>query len=71
MTLAEISIRRPVFTIVMSILIVLSGCIGLARLGVREYPSVGSADDFHHHGVPRSRGRSGAGTDSPSPSRKR
>src|SRR6188768_381235 len=40
MTLAEISIRRPVFTIVMSILIVLFGCIGLARLGVREYPSV-------------------------------
>ena len=40
MTLAEISIRRPVFTIVMSLLITLSGVIGLARLGVREYPSV-------------------------------
>jgi len=39
-TLAEISIRRPVLTIVMAIFIVLFGCIGLAKLGVREYPSV-------------------------------
>jgi hydrophobe/amphiphile efflux-1 (HAE1) family protein len=39
-TLAEISIRRPVFTIVMSILITLFGVIGLTELGVREYPSV-------------------------------
>jgi hydrophobe/amphiphile efflux-1 (HAE1) family protein len=40
MTLAEISIRRPVFTIVMSVLITLFGVIGLTELGVREYPSV-------------------------------
>src|SRR5688572_24563007 len=40
MRLAEISIRRPVFTIVLSILITLSGAIALTRLGVREYPSV-------------------------------
>ena len=40
MTLAEISIRRPVFTIVMSLLITLFGVIGLTQLGVREYPSV-------------------------------
>jgi hydrophobe/amphiphile efflux-1 (HAE1) family protein len=40
MTLAEISIRRPVFTIVLSILITLFGIIGLTELGVREYPSV-------------------------------
>jgi hydrophobe/amphiphile efflux-1 (HAE1) family protein len=39
-TLAEISIRRPVFTIVMSVLITLFGVIGLTQLGVREYPSV-------------------------------
>jgi multidrug efflux pump len=40
MTLAEISIRRPVFTIVVSLLIVLFGVIGLGELGVREYPAV-------------------------------
>jgi hydrophobe/amphiphile efflux-1 (HAE1) family protein len=40
MTLAEISIRRPVATIVVSLLITLAGIIGLTRLGVREYPSV-------------------------------
>lgn len=40
MTLAEISIRRPVFTIVISLLITLFGIIGLKELGVREYPAV-------------------------------
>jgi hydrophobe/amphiphile efflux-1 (HAE1) family protein len=40
MTLAELSIRRPVFTIVMSVMITLFGIIGLMQLGVREYPSV-------------------------------
>ncbi len=40
MKLAEISIRRPVLTIVISLLIVLMGSIGVTRLGVREYPSV-------------------------------
>jgi len=40
MTLAEISIRRPVFTIVISLLITLFGIIGLNELGVREYPAV-------------------------------
>ena len=40
MTLAEVSIRRPVFTIVLSLLIVLFGVIGLVQLGVREYPAV-------------------------------
>jgi hydrophobe/amphiphile efflux-1 (HAE1) family protein len=40
MTLAEISIRRPVLTIVASVLITLFGVIGLTGLGVREYPSV-------------------------------
>jgi len=40
MTLAEHSIRRPVFTIVLSLLIVLLGAIGFIRLGVREFPAV-------------------------------
>jgi multidrug efflux pump subunit AcrB len=39
-TLAEISIRRPVFTLVISLLILLFGAVSLPRLGVREYPSV-------------------------------
>lgn len=40
MTLAEISVRRPVLTIVISLLITIAGGIGLQRLGVREYPAV-------------------------------
>jgi multidrug efflux pump len=40
MQLAALSIRRPVLTLVSSILIVLLGLIGLARLPVREYPAV-------------------------------
>ena len=40
MTFAEISIRRPVLTIVISLLIMLGGAISLAQLPVREYPAV-------------------------------
>lgn len=40
MTLAELSIRRPVFTIVISLLILLFGAVSATRLGVREFPSV-------------------------------
>ncbi len=40
MTLAEVSIQRPVFTIVISLLILLFGAVSVTRLGVREYPSV-------------------------------
>src|SRR4051812_12338744 len=40
MTLAEISIRRPVFTLVISLLILLFGAVSVSRLGVREFPSV-------------------------------
>ena len=40
MSLASISIRRPVLAIVMSIVIVLFGIIGYTYLGVREYPSI-------------------------------
>jgi hydrophobe/amphiphile efflux-1 (HAE1) family protein len=39
-TLAEVSIRRPVFTIVISLLILLFGAVSVSRLGVREFPSV-------------------------------
>jgi len=40
MTLAEVSIRRPVFTIVISLLITLFGAMSVTNLGVREYPAV-------------------------------
>lgn len=40
MTLAEISIRRPVLATVMSLVIVLFGVVGFRFLGVREYPAV-------------------------------
>ncbi|MDP4115031.1 MAG: efflux RND transporter permease subunit, partial [Bacteroidota bacterium] len=40
MSLSSLSIRRPVLSIVMSIIIVLFGIIGYTFLGVREYPSV-------------------------------
>jgi multidrug efflux pump len=37
---SEISIKRPVLSIVMSITIIVFGIIGYTYLGVREYPSV-------------------------------
>ncbi len=40
MSLSSLSIRRPVLSIVMSIVIVLLGVIGFTYLGVREYPSI-------------------------------
>lgn len=40
MNLSTLSIKRPVLTIVFSIVIVLFGVIGFNYLGVREYPSV-------------------------------
>lgn len=40
MTLAEISIKRPVLAIVMSLFITIFGLISFSRLGVREYPAV-------------------------------
>ena len=40
MSLAEISIRRPVLAIVLSLVIVLLGALSVTRLGVREYPAV-------------------------------
>ncbi|MDP4651435.1 MAG: efflux RND transporter permease subunit, partial [Haliea sp.] len=38
MALHEISIRRPVLAVVMSIIIIVFGLIGLRELGVREFP---------------------------------
>ena len=40
MSLATVSIRRPVLTWVLSAFIVLLGAIGLSQLGVREYPAI-------------------------------
>jgi len=40
MSLASISIRRPVLATVMSIVIILFGIIGFFYLGIREYPAV-------------------------------
>lgn len=37
---AEIFIRRPVLTVVLSLFITIFGCISYSRLGVREYPAV-------------------------------
>ncbi len=40
MSLPELSLSRPVFAMVMSIVIVLFGVIGFTFLGVREYPAI-------------------------------
>jgi multidrug efflux pump len=40
MSIASIAIRRPVFAVVCSILIILFGAISFDFLGVREYPSI-------------------------------
>ena len=40
MSLSSISLKRPVFALVMSIIILLFGLIGFDFLGVREYPSL-------------------------------
>jgi len=40
MNISELSIRRPVLTFVMNILILLFGYIGFTFLGVRDYPAI-------------------------------
>ena len=40
MNISELSIRRPVLSTVMTLVILLFGLIGYSTLGVREYPSV-------------------------------
>lgn len=43
MSLSTLSIKRPVLTIVMNLLLVLFGIIGYSFLGVREFPSIDPA----------------------------
>lgn len=43
MSLSTISIKRPVLTIVMNLIIILFGIIGYTYLGVREFPSIDPA----------------------------
>ena len=40
MTLPELSIKRPVFATVMSLVLVLVGLVSFGRLSVREYPAI-------------------------------
>lgn len=40
MNISEISLRRPVMAIVLSIIIILFGVIGFSFLGVRDYPAI-------------------------------
>lgn len=40
MNISETSIRRPVLSTVMVLIIILFGIVGYSSLGVREYPSV-------------------------------
>lgn len=40
MNISEFSIKRPVFTFVMNIMLVLFGAIGFSFLGVRDYPAI-------------------------------
>lgn len=40
MSIASFSIRRPVFAVVLSVVILLMGALSALRLGVREYPAV-------------------------------
>jgi multidrug efflux pump len=40
MNISEFSIKRPVFTFVMNIMLLLFGAIGFSYLGVRDYPAI-------------------------------
>jgi multidrug efflux pump len=40
MNLSELSIKRPVFAVVCSIVIIIFGAIGYSFLGIREYPAI-------------------------------
>jgi len=42
MNISEFSLRRPVFAIVLNIIIVLFGAIGYSYLGIRDYPALDS-----------------------------
>ncbi|WP_299252818.1 efflux RND transporter permease subunit [uncultured Cytophaga sp.] len=43
MSLSSLSIKRPVFTIVINLMLILFGVIGFTYLGIREYPSIDPA----------------------------
>jgi len=43
MSLSTLSIKRPVFTIVINLTIILFGIIGYSYLGIREFPSIDPA----------------------------
>lgn len=43
MSLSTTSIKRPVFTIVLNLMLILFGVIGYTFLGIREYPSIDPA----------------------------
>ena len=43
MSLSTTSIKRPVFTIVINLVLILFGIIGYTFLGIREYPSIDPA----------------------------
>ena len=40
MNISEVSLRRPVMAMVLSIIIILFGFIGFKFLGVRDYPAI-------------------------------
>jgi multidrug efflux pump len=40
MSVANLSVRRPVLMTVMALVIILLGAFGATNLGVREYPNV-------------------------------
>ena len=40
MNISELSLRRPVLAIVLSMVIVLFGAIGFKYLGIRDYPAI-------------------------------
>ena len=40
MKLSEVSIHRPVFATVLSLVVTLVGLVGYSRLSVREYPNI-------------------------------
>src|SRR3954466_16038520 len=43
MSISSLSIRRPVFTVVINLILVLFGIIGYSFLGIREFPSIDPA----------------------------
>ncbi len=42
MKISDVSIQRPVFAIVINILIILLGIVGMTRMSIREYPNIDS-----------------------------